>query len=83
MKRTFTIKACWDEDAKVFYSESDITGLHIETATLEEFEEVMQELAVELILANHVSDSDIANNSVRDLVPAILWQRPDSQLACA
>lgn len=45
MKNTFTVKACWDEDAKVFYSESDITGLHIEANSIEIeiFEEVVKD----------------------------------------
>lgn len=54
MKRVFTVEAIWDEEAKVFYSESDISGLHIETRTLEEFEEVMNDVTAELIVANHM-----------------------------
>lgn len=53
MKRTFYVRAVWDEEAQVFYSESDISGLHIEAATLDEFEAVMSEFAEELIAANH------------------------------
>jgi len=37
MKRTFFIKAHWDEDARVFYSESDISGLHIEAPSIDAF----------------------------------------------
>ena len=53
MKRTFTVKAVWDEDAQVFYAESDIEGLHIEAANLDEFEELIVDAAPELIMANH------------------------------
>ena len=35
MKKTFYVRALWDEEAKRFYSESDIHGLHIETDTVE------------------------------------------------
>ena len=52
-KRIFTVKAVWDEAARVFHSESDITGLHIEAPTLEEFEAAIQEHAADLIEANH------------------------------
>lgn len=76
MKRTYSIAALWDDEAKVFYSESDIIGLHIEAGTIEEFEAVMHEVAVELIVANHLTASEIANKSLKDLMPAILWQRP-------
>lgn len=76
MKRMFYVRAVWDEEAKVFYSDSDIIGLHIETATIEEFEEVMNDVAADLIFANHISAPDMANRTIRELVPTILWQRP-------
>lgn len=53
VKRMFNVTAHWDEDAKVFYSESDIIGLHIEAATIEEFESVMVDVAPGLVIANH------------------------------
>ena len=51
--RSFWVKAKWDHENKIFWSESNIIGLHIEAPTLEEFQEVMTALAPELILANH------------------------------
>ena len=48
MKRTFSVKAIWDDEAQVFYAQSDI-----EAASLDEFEEIMLDAAPELILANH------------------------------
>ena len=51
--RSFWIKAKWDHENKIFWSESNIIGLHIEAPTLEEFQEVMTTIAPELILANH------------------------------
>lgn len=83
MQRTFTVKALWDEEAKVFISESDIIGLHIEADTIEKFEEIMQDMAVEFIIQNHLSAPEIASKSIRDLVPAILWQRPEANVAFA
>lgn len=77
--QTFYIKARWDADAGVFYSESDIEGLHIEAATLDEFEEIMKDVAVELIIQNHIPAPDLANKPLRDLVPAILWERPNPE----
>ncbi len=53
MKRTFNVKAIWDDEAQVFYSQSDIEGLHIEAASLDEFEAIIIEEAPELIIANH------------------------------
>ncbi len=78
MKRTFSIAAIWDEEAKVFYSESDIEGLHIEASTLEDFETFIHEVAIELVMQNHTSDHEVATKPMRDLVPAIIWQRPDT-----
>ncbi len=60
MKRTFTVKAVWDNEAQVFYAQSDIEGLHIEAASLDEFEEIIIDAAPELIMANHRSVSEIA-----------------------
>lgn len=76
MKRTFFIKAHWDEEANTFYSESDIEGLHIEAPSIESFEEVIFDAAVDLIVANHMTDADMAGRPMKDLIPAILWQRP-------
>ena len=36
IKRMFSVTAHWDDEAKVFYSDSDIVGLHIEAETIEE-----------------------------------------------
>ncbi|MDD9909637.1 MAG: DUF1902 domain-containing protein [Ahrensia sp.] len=77
MRPTFFVKALWDDEAKVFTSQSDIIGLHIEAETLKEFEELVLDCAVDLVLANHVSPEDIANKPLRDLVPTIVWQRPE------
>ncbi len=79
MKRTFTVKAIWDNEAQVFYAQSDIEGLHIEAASLDEFEEIMLDVAPELIMANHRSVAEIAEHSLKDLIPAILWQRPETE----
>ena len=50
--REFYIEAHWDEDAKVYYSKSDIPGLNIEANTLGEFEEYMQDLVPTLLIEN-------------------------------
>ncbi len=52
-KRVFSVSAVWDDEAKVHYSQSDIDGLHIEAATLEEFEDLLMELGPEMIRSNH------------------------------
>lgn len=76
MRRTFRIAAVWDPEAHIYYSESDISGLHIEAETIEEFEEIMFDLAVEMIIANHYTPEDFTEYTMPELVPAILWQRP-------
>ena len=81
MKRIFRVKAVWDPEAKVFYCQSDIEGLHIEAADLEEFEAIMMEVAPELIIANHRSALEIVEHSFKELVPAILWQHPETDKA--
>ncbi len=79
MKRTFTVKAVWNNEAQVFYAQSDIEGLHIEAASLDEFEEIIIDAAPELIMANHRSVSEIAERPLKDLIPAILWQRSETE----
>lgn len=83
MKHTFRVKAVWDAEAGVFYAESDIEGLHIEAATLDDFESIMLEVAPELIMINHRSVAELAQHPLKDLIPAIVWQRPDTGEAVA
>jgi hypothetical protein len=83
MQRTFHVRAIWDPEVKKYYTESDILGLAIETKTLSEFEDVMNEVAIELIMNNHMSAEDLVSNSIRDLVPTIIWQRPQEQAEAA
>lgn len=52
MQRTYYVKALWDDEAGVWYSESDIPGLVIEAAKLDEFEQLMRDLAPELLSDN-------------------------------
>jgi Domain of unknown function (DUF1902) len=83
MKRSYYIRAIWDDEAKVYYSESDISGLHIETKTLDEFEEVMNDFALELIMDNHLDSHDLVSLPLRDWVPTIIWQRPEEKAFAA
>jgi hypothetical protein len=79
VKRSFTVRALWDDEAKVYFSESDIIGLHIEAPTLEEFEAAMMELGPELIKANHIEQSAMTEANFADFIPAIVWERPTNQ----
>lgn len=74
--RSFRIRPVWDPEAGVFYSEGDIVGLHIEAGSFEAFQQLVMELGPELIIANHLSDEELASTPLRDLVPAILIERP-------
>lgn len=82
-RRNFIVHARWDEDAKVFYSESDIIGLHIETDTLEEFEQVAMRDAPDLIVANHMTGAELSRGSIADLIPAIFMRGPEPGFAMA
>ncbi|WP_374624578.1 DUF1902 domain-containing protein [Devosia sp.] len=79
VKRSFTVRALWDEEAQVYYSESDIDGFHIEAETIDEFESVMMDLAPDLIVANHMEKQAVSlvnASNLASFIPAILWQRP-------
>ena len=52
MSKTFTVTATWDTEAGVFTSQSDLPGLVVEAETFEEFVELVQALAPEVISAN-------------------------------
>lgn len=75
-KRTFFVRAVWDEDAEVFCSKSDIRVLPIEAATLAKFRSVLVDAAPELIVANHISAPDLAGTPLKDLLPTIVWEPP-------
>lgn len=74
MKPIYVVTALWDAEAQVFYSDSNIEGLHIEADTLDEFQRLVAEHAPELIIANHLTTSDIARMPLGDLIPAIVLQ---------
>jgi hypothetical protein len=74
VRKIFTVKAMWDKDAGVYYSESDITGLHIEADNLEDFEKEVLEYAAELVVANHITDEELRTSQTRDVIPAILYR---------
>lgn len=76
MKRTFYVKAHWDTEANVWYSETDIEGLFIETKDLAEFEEIMPDLARDMIIANHNTSSELASKSPEDLFAMVTWIPP-------
>ena len=75
----FFVKAVWDDEAKVFYSESDIIGLHVEAETLEGFRDILADIAPELILANHVTNEDLLTKPLKDLIPTIWSGMDDGQ----
>ena len=77
MRKVFTIKAVWDDDAGVYFSDSDISGLHIEAESLDEFESEMFEVAADLIFANHMTDEEYNSASARERIPAIVYKALD------
>jgi hypothetical protein len=76
MQTRFFVRAIWDDDARVYYSDTDIRGLVIEAPTIDEFEELVFELGPEMIMANHLTPEDVSVTPLRDLVPTIVFQRP-------
>ncbi len=58
MTATFYVKAKWDEEAKVYYSETNVPGLNIEADTLKDFLEMAEDLAPQMLEANLPARSD-------------------------
>lgn len=52
MRTQHEILAIWDEEAKVFTSQSTIPGLVVEAGSFEEFIELVEALAPEVLAAN-------------------------------
>ena len=73
--RIFRVNALWDAEAQVYYSESDIEGLYIEGATLEEFEAVLLDVAPELIATNYSLPPTADTQTIKDLIPTIVLDR--------
>ena len=72
--QSFYVKACWDAEAGVFYSDTDIPGLTVEAATLGEFQQLILDLAPEMLAENaglHGADVRIRFSAERDLALAV------------
>lgn len=78
MKRVFKIEAIWDEEAGVFFSKSDIEGLHIEAENIEEFLDIMMDVAPELIVANHFHNIQ-DELPLEAILPAILFEQSQAK----
>lgn len=76
-KRAFIVSPVRDDKAGVFYSESDIVGLHVEAATLDEFEAMVLDVAPELVIENHLKP-ELGTLSLRELIPSIVINRPQA-----
>ena len=77
---TFYVNALWDEEAQVFYSESDIIGLHVEAPTIEDFQREVQATAARLVVENHITKRDLTQRSWTDMIPSIIVSQ---SAACA
>ena len=74
------VKAVWDEEEELYFSESNIPGLFIEAKSLGDFEEVLFDVAPELILENvvkpHLANArgkPVAYEDLPDSFP-FLWE---------
>ncbi len=79
LKHEFYVNAVWDEEANVFYTDSNIKGLHIEADTIEEFSDLVKEFAPELVIENHFSNKTLKETSFRDLITPIFFRFPPAK----
>jgi hypothetical protein len=82
VKKSYDVRAIWDEENEIWYSESDLIGLHVEAKTFPEFQEMVHEFAAELIVTNHYCDEDLEQD-LRDLIPAIVISQSEKQTQAA
>ncbi|MEM1302377.1 MAG: DUF1902 domain-containing protein [Pseudomonadota bacterium] len=78
MTNRFYVQPIWDAEAEVWITESNIEGLHLEAKSLPEFNDLVQEFAGELILANHMSDAEITRDTIGTSIPTVVIQQPGS-----
>lgn len=72
----FYIRPRWDDEAKIYYSDSNIIGLHLEAPSIDELFAIADEVAIDLVLANHISQDDIfAKLSYGKWCPKIGWHK--------
>ena len=76
-KRAFHVTAIWDEEDQIWVSETDIRGLHLEAETLNEFRDLVDEFASELIFTNHCSEEELAGQPMRNVVPTVVFSVRD------
>jgi hypothetical protein len=74
VRKVYTVEAVWDAEAGVYFSDSDISGLHIEAKNLEEFEREVFKLAPDLIEANHMTDAGVHSDRAKDRIPALVYR---------
>lgn len=74
----YQVKAHWDEEAKVWWSESDdVPGLCVEALTFEELEKRLSDLIPDLLILNHIiEESD--NRPIR----FVFWPRNTARQLC-
>lgn len=74
----YQVKAHWDEEAKVWWSESDdVPGLCVEALTFEELEKRLSDLIPDLLILNHIiEESD--NRPIR----FVFWPRNTARHLC-
>ena len=73
----FYVNVLWDDEAKVFVSESNIRGLHVVADTIEEFQEVVEDVAFDLILSNHIDTEKLDASTIRESMPGIVFRIPE------
>lgn len=52
MSQSFYVKAHWDAEASVWYSQSNIPGLVLQAETLEEFQDLIRHFGPDLLAEN-------------------------------
>lgn len=69
----FYVRACWDAESQVFFSETDIPGLTVEAPSLAEFQQLIFDLAPEMLAENAGLHGDvrIRFTAERDLALAV------------
>ena len=69
----FYIRPIWDDEAKIYYSDSNIIGLHLEARSIDELFAIADEVAIDLVLANHISQDDIFAKPLKEMISTMCY----------
>jgi hypothetical protein len=71
MSKAYYVRACWDEEAGIYYSKSNVPGLVIEAESLPEFVAIAEQLVPELLHDNAINPAFVNAPGTKSVRPRV------------